>query len=317
MTGCNTSCDARGDGNPGGGGTTATCANVGAGAQSYRNGTSSPFEFRTITSLDGSVSITQDASTIDLSSFIPASATCTNIGAGAQLYDAGSSLPFEFRTLISSDSSVTITQGINTVNLQVPASTATASNIGAGNVDVYRIGTSGPFEFRRIAHMDDLSNLHGRGNIAAFLDTSTQNVRVGLPRAYASSNVQVSTNDTLVSLIDVTFNPDTYGVSGQDGEDWMIWWYLKTCQNPSFPAVLGLHTLQHNNGVWNTIDQHQTDWAPTPPSAPAHGHVLLQNSNWSVNGGLRLRITVRSTNFSVFNTFEQPRLYIQRFNAAP
>lgn len=265
MSGCNTSCEARGDGNPGGGQT----------------------------------------------------ATCANVGGEVEVYVAGSSGPFEFRTLESSDGSVTITENAQTIDLQVPASAATASNIGSGNVDVYRSGTSSPFEFRRIAHMDDLSNIHGRGNIEAFLDTSTQNVRVGLPRGYASSNVQISTNTTLVSLIDVTFAPDTYSAAGKNGEDWMIWWYLKTCQNPSFPAVFGLHTLQHNNGAWNTIDQHQTDWGPTPPSAPAHGHVLLQNSNWTVNGGLRLRILVQSTNAAVFNTFEQPRIYIQRFNAAP
>lgn len=86
-------------------------------------------------------------------------ATAVNVGGFTEVYVAGSSNPFEFRTLQSSDSSVNIAQNAQDIDLTVtipPA--ATAQNVG-GFAEAYVAGSSDPFDFRTFQSSDSSVNI--------------------------------------------------------------------------------------------------------------------------------------------------------------
>lgn len=83
--------------------------NIGGGAEVYK----APYEARTITSTDASVTVTQNADTVNLAT---TPFTLANIGGAAELYKS----PSEMRTVTSSDTSITVTQNANTIDLTIP-----------------------------------------------------------------------------------------------------------------------------------------------------------------------------------------------------
>ncbi len=86
-----------------------TAANVGSGANVYKNKTGETLNFRSIISSDASVGITQSTNEIDLT--VSGSGevnTASNVGAGTGLFKQKAAEDLEFYSLTSSDSSIDI-----------------------------------------------------------------------------------------------------------------------------------------------------------------------------------------------------------------
>lgn len=97
-----------------------TIINIGNEAEWYVVGTGpNPFELRTAESSDGTVGILQGASTVDFTVDFGANVSVTNIGIFAEWFVTGTENPFEFRTVQSSDGSVTVTQNADNIDLSV------------------------------------------------------------------------------------------------------------------------------------------------------------------------------------------------------
>lgn len=97
--------------------------NVGGGVELYRLTTGpNPFEFRTLVSTNSTVSIAQNANTVDITSNL----SLANEGGSAEVFDTVNSTATLklLRTLYSSDASVTVTQQATRINFQVPAAAA-------------------------------------------------------------------------------------------------------------------------------------------------------------------------------------------------
>jgi hypothetical protein len=134
-----------------------TVANVGGFFESYVGGTGpNPFEFRTLQSSDGSITVAQNADNIDLTVDVGASVSLANVGGFAQVYVGGTGPnPFEFRTLQSSDGSITVAQNADNIDLTVDVGASLSlANVG-GFAQVYVGGTGpNPFEFRTLQSSD-------------------------------------------------------------------------------------------------------------------------------------------------------------------
>lgn len=297
---------------------TCTAANVGVGLEHYVTGSTGPFEFRRTTPTGDIFGVQIDpvtnvinhtvnlATRTGLQSLI-ASPSKTLVTGDVLLFlmalEAGTGITFDN---ITADS----------FRINAPGAGATAANIGSG-IDVYEAASSGPFNFRRLSAIDDGSDIHGLGNVAHWQDG--QNAKMDLPRGHVQNSTSIAVNNVLTTLIDHTYNDDSAGanVAGKDGEDWTCWWSLKICCDPGQPLIDSVFQLESHNGAWNILDVCHCRWlVGTLPSAPACRPYLLTNTDWSTNGGLRLRIRVASNHFAVFNQFEHPSIHIMRFNKA-
>ena len=66
------------------------------------------------------ISIADSGDALTIANTVPAG-SCANVGAGAQVYVVASANPFQFRTIRSSDASVSVTQNVNDIDLTVAA----------------------------------------------------------------------------------------------------------------------------------------------------------------------------------------------------
>lgn len=168
--------------------TVVSIVNVGGGVEFYRVGTSGPFEFRTLTSIDNTVIITQNANTVDLFANI----SLANEGTGADVYDNATSTPTTKNIRrIKAGANVTVTQNATDITIAAVVPTAsTCANVGTG-ADVYVAASSGPFNFRRI-------------NAADARITVTQNatdITVGCPITVANEGAGTGLYDTVNSTL--------------------------------------------------------------------------------------------------------------------
>tara|TARA_R100000951_G_scaffold45653_1_gene38773 strand:- start:1864 stop:3243 length:1380 start_codon:yes stop_codon:yes gene_type:complete len=86
-----------------------TAANVGSGAELYKNKVGETLNFRSIISSDASVGITQDTNEIDLTASGSGEVnTASNVGTGTGLFKQKAAEDLEFYSLTSSDNSVDI-----------------------------------------------------------------------------------------------------------------------------------------------------------------------------------------------------------------
>jgi hypothetical protein len=290
--------------------------NIGGFVEPYVIGTDNPFEFRTYQSSDASVGITQNADNIDFTVATVTPATMQNVGGFAEPYVAGSSNPFDIRTYQSTDGSVAITQNADNLDFSASGMAATMTNVGTG-LDVWDDPTTLPFDMRRMEVIDDGSDLHGQGNLAFWTDGQTN--KIDLPRGHVQNLNSITITNVLTFLIDHSFGDDSggAGVAGFDGEDWMCWWSLKYCGDPSFPLTDAVMRLSMHDGVlWNVLDTVHCRWSVgLVPSSPVTRPFLIMQTDWSGNGGnLRLGIECATNNFAVVNQFEHPSIHIQRFN---
>ena len=89
-----------------------TVVNVGSGAQVFKQLTGDQNELRSFTQAGG-ISITQNSDDIQISDTI----TSSNIGGGVEVFKQRNANNFEFKTLISSDASISFTQNADTVDI--------------------------------------------------------------------------------------------------------------------------------------------------------------------------------------------------------
>lgn len=199
------------------------------------------------------------------------------------------------------------------VGLTGNGETASMANIGTG-LDVWDDPTTGPFNLRRMEVINDGSDLHGLGNAAFWTDGDTN--RIDVPRGHVQNSDSITFNDVEITLIDHTFSDDSGGanVAGKDGEDWLMIWSFKICTDTTFNDT-HFQIETHDGAVWTVVDHCHVQWeCSNTPGAPACRPILLQNTNWSGNSGLRVRITAFTSSFFDFTTMQDPSIYIQRFN---
>ncbi len=129
-----------------------TAANVGSGAELYKNKVGETLNFRSIISSDASVGITQSTNEIDLT--VSGSGevnTASNLGTGQGLFKQKSGVDLQFYSLTSSDSSVDIdliTQD-NVIDLKSTGEANTASNVG-GQTGLFKGKTGVDLEFKTL-----------------------------------------------------------------------------------------------------------------------------------------------------------------------
>lgn len=101
---------------------THTIINVGGAAEWYVIGTGpNPFELRTAESSDASITVTQNALTVDFVVDFANNVTLANVGGFAEVWvDPSGPNPFDLRTFQSSDASVNITQNALDLDFTVP-----------------------------------------------------------------------------------------------------------------------------------------------------------------------------------------------------
>lgn len=129
-------CEARATG-PSGDVVNVTMENVGGGAEFYVNTSGpNPFQIRTLTSTGSTISITQNAQTIDIDSNV----SLSNEGTGADVYDAAGSTATSklFRRIKSSNATITITQNATDIDI---ANAVALANEG-GFAEFYDTATS-------------------------------------------------------------------------------------------------------------------------------------------------------------------------------
>ena len=101
-------------------GTADTNSNAGAGAQLVQTKVGNDTPIRTLTSTDTSVTIAQNADTVDFS--VPASGetnTASALGGDADVFKQKTGVDLEFRGISSADGTVTITENANDIDLSV------------------------------------------------------------------------------------------------------------------------------------------------------------------------------------------------------
>ena len=89
-----------------------TALNLGSGQQVFKQLNGTELQFKTITSAGG-IALTSSGTEIQVTDTI----TSSNVGSGGQVFKTRNANNFAFRTLTSTDSSVTITQNTDTVDL--------------------------------------------------------------------------------------------------------------------------------------------------------------------------------------------------------
>lgn len=129
-----------------------TAANVGSGAELYKNKVGETLNFRSIISSDASVGITESTNEIDLT--VSGSGevnTASNLGAGQGLFKQKAAEDLEFYSLTSSDSSVDIDliTNDNVIDLKSTGEANTASNVG-GQTGLFKGKTGVDLEFKTL-----------------------------------------------------------------------------------------------------------------------------------------------------------------------
>jgi len=128
-------------------GTITGGANVGLGVPVFKDVSGTDLRFRTLSSLDGSVYITQSADDIDFQVPAPSGflVSAANVGTGVGIYKNQVADQIRFKSLISTSGDLTITQnGTDHVDLSITnaATVTSASNVGTGaNVFAGLVGT--------------------------------------------------------------------------------------------------------------------------------------------------------------------------------
>ena len=148
-------------------------------------------------------------------------------------------------------------------------------------------------------------------SIAIDQKVDTLNLETGTIRAdHVQNNDSDTTNNVEITLIDHIF-ADAGGV---DGEDWEMIWSLKVCTDTDkTDSHYQLDT--HDGAVWTLRDHCHVIWeCDNLPGSPSCRPILLENTNWSGNRGLRFRITGITNRAQDFTTFQDPSVFIQRVN---
>jgi hypothetical protein len=235
-------------------------ANEGIGADVYDGATSTPVtkNLRRIRA-GANITVTQNPTDITIAATVPATDTCANVGTGAQVYVTGTSVPFNFRTILSADSRLTVTQNANDITLTV--NTAVANE--GGGVEVYDTVNS-TLATKRLRTLTSTG-----GTVAITQNATTINLEVAASafESYFSEKTDiVSTNGTayvVVSTMDAI-------VGGAIGE---VWAFVCTCLicHPSGLSTVNSRLnwqIETSAGVWADLE---TDLNTNEPQTIAVG----------------------------------------------
>lgn len=251
-----------------------TIQNVGGGAESYVNSTGpDPFDLRTFISSDSTVGISQTATTLDFTVDVADLVSLANIGGFAEVFvDPSGPDPFKLRTFKSSDGTVGIVQGVDSLDFTVDGEDIVSLKNVGGGAKVW-VETSGPdpFELRSVTSPD------GSVDVA---QTATE-IQIQVPAALGAEVFQVDDDTSTVSTTSTTYqllailatDPDT---QIKDGEEWKINLCLLVCHPVN---VFTVNTwvrwsIETAAGVFTQIDEWQIN-APIiiqvgEPSMPFH-----------------------------------------------
>lgn len=132
-------------------------------------------------------------------------ATAANIGSGVEIYQTGSTGPFNFKTL-QAGTGISISSTSNSVVL---SGNPTNQSVGGGN-PIYKVGTSNPAQFRSLTHSLTPQSEPG---VAIRISPDTLNLS-NCDYSADSFNVTDNTNQTLgASEILISFNDDSSNIS--------------------------------------------------------------------------------------------------------
>ena len=239
-----------------------------------------------------------------------------NIGGEVEWYVIGTGpAPFELRTALSSDASITITQGASTNDFVVDfAGNVSIINVG-GFAEWFRIGTSNPFELRTAQSSD--------GSVTITQNTNDNDFIVNFPTPPPEA-WQVDTTTTILtnSAVFVTFITMAGDAKVLDGEEWKINMCVLLC-NPY--AVAGLMVngetlwlVETSAGVFTEFDRYSVDEhiliTGLDKSAPRHRTKKLTASM----DAPRMRVDVRRSTVGSSQFFwEDARWGGVRIAAAP
>ena len=191
--------------------------NVGAGAEVWVEPTGPmPFDLRTVRSPLGSVDVVQTADEIQLE------VTGENVGLFIQIYVAGSVGPFQWRSLQSSDSTVSIVQNLTDIDFTVDIeSLMSIANVGTG-AEVW-VDPSGPDPF-------NLRSVRSPLGTVDVVETATEiQLEVdlgGVKLAFETDSLAIkSTTSTTYQLV-ANLAGDAKVL---DGETWRLQYGLLVC----------------------------------------------------------------------------------------
>lgn len=115
--------------------TSTTLTNIGTGVEVFKQTVNNVSEIRKLNSSSG-ITLTQNADDIQIGDQI----TSSNVGGGAQVFKQRNNNNFEFKTLVSTDNSITFTQNTDTVDISgdpnVKKTSVTTSGAGATAIQV-------------------------------------------------------------------------------------------------------------------------------------------------------------------------------------
>lgn len=197
--------------------------------------------------------------------------TIENVGGAAEWYVIGTGPnPFQIRTAESSDASITITQGVSTVDFVADfGGNVSVINVG-GFSEWFRIGTVNPFEFRTFQSSDG----------SATITQNANDIDITVPTPAGAEVFQVDgtlTKSTgLATYQQVEILATDPNTQIKNGDNWKINLCIFIC-HPT--ALFSINTwvrwsIETAAGVFTPIDEWQVNWPIAvgvgEPSAPAH-----------------------------------------------
>jgi hypothetical protein len=243
---------------------TSAISNEGGGAEIYIDGTASPFELRTLTSPTATVTITEVGDEIQLEVAGATPATYANLGSGEPVWD-GAVSPVGLNTLSSSDSSVLIDPipggGIDL--RAVLAGPGTIDNVGGGS-EIYKTGTSSPFELRTLESSDSSIAIIDTGdtlNLQVTTSPFTPSINANLFVPTPSGRLQVMN----VANAGTPWEPS--GVSNQGTDTNVIYFQA---QQPPTPTEFNTYLrMEVNQFTGTTIETaNNATYGATYPGVP-------------------------------------------------
>lgn len=280
-----------------------TIINIGGEVEWYSIGTGpNPFELRTAKSDDGSVVITQFASTVDFSVDFDGNVSIINIGGFFEVFRVSTFNPFELRTFQSSDSSISFVQNVDNLDLKVDFDgNVSIRNVG-GEAEFYKVATSNPFDLRT-AYSSDLSV-----EIIQEVDKVNFKVEGGTPfKAFQVDTTATggTGNNSYTTIATIAGDAKVL-----DGEEWKFNVCVMICHPVGLSTVNTFvqWQIETSAGVFSEIDEWQINWPISisggDPSTPTH---RTKNVTVSMDAP-RMRCRQKMSSFVATGTLmEHPR----------
>lgn len=187
---------------------------IGSGAKVYRQeNLLGQKELRTLISSDTSVTITEGTTTIDITvPDYPIVPTASNVGTGAGVFKELSANDYKFRKIKSTNSSVTVIEGINDIDLSVAIPNGSETKVTQGtNVTVTGTGTiATPY----IINSTDTNTTYSPGASMSLVGTTFNNTAPDQIVALTQGGATTITGTYPNFIISSTDTNTTYSAGG-------------------------------------------------------------------------------------------------------